>query len=162
MTLTWGVPVHLAEMVFELCCSWKLLQPNHFSFLLFLKILFIYFREGKGGRKIGRERSMCGCLSHAPYRGSGPQPLLGIKPATFWFTSLHSIHWATPVRTSFLFFLLSQSSNLHHALSPDKSLTRLILSSQHICINTECSLTFFSLQGPGKINRDPQQCIFDT
>ena len=29
-------------------------------FFLFLKILFIYFSEGKGGRKRERETSMCG------------------------------------------------------------------------------------------------------
>ena len=39
----------------------------------FLRFLFI-FREGKGGRKRGRETSMCGCLSHAPYWGPGLQP----------------------------------------------------------------------------------------
>ena len=33
---------------------------------------FIYFREGKGGRKRGRETSVCGCLSQAPNRGPGP------------------------------------------------------------------------------------------
>ena len=34
---------------------------------VFLKILFIYFfREGKGGRKRGRETSMWGCLLCAP------------------------------------------------------------------------------------------------
>ena len=34
--------------------------------IFFFKILFFYFsREGKGGRKTGRETSMCGCLSSA-------------------------------------------------------------------------------------------------
>ena len=32
----------------------------------FLKIVFIYFRDGEGVRKKGRETSMCGCLSCAP------------------------------------------------------------------------------------------------
>ena len=41
---------------------------------LFLKILFFYFREGKGVRKRGRETSMCGCLSCAPCWGPGLQP----------------------------------------------------------------------------------------
>ena len=37
-------------------------------FFFCFKILFIYFqREGKGGRKRGRETSMCGCLSCIPY-----------------------------------------------------------------------------------------------
>ena len=34
---------------------------------------------------------MCGCLSHTPYWGPGPQPRhvpqLGIEPATLWFTA---------------------------------------------------------------------------
>ena len=29
----------------------------------------MFFREGKGGRKRGREISVCGCLSHAPPTG---------------------------------------------------------------------------------------------
>ena len=78
-------------------------------FLFFLKILFIYFwREGKWGRKRGREISMCGCLSCVPYWGPGLQPRhvpwLEIKPVTLCFTSLHSIHWATPARVQNIIF----------------------------------------------------------
>ena len=40
----------------------------------FFKILFIYFREGKGGRKKGRETSMYSCLLCAPCWGPGLQP----------------------------------------------------------------------------------------
>ena len=47
--------------------SEKLLQPL-LNALSFLKILFI-FREGKGGRKRGRQTSMCGCLSLEPSTG---------------------------------------------------------------------------------------------
>ena len=50
--------------------SEKLLQPL-LNALSFLKILFI-FREGKGGRKRGRQTSMCGCLSHTPQTGTRP------------------------------------------------------------------------------------------
>ena len=47
----------------------------HFYFILFLKILFSHFqREGKGGRRRGRETSMHGCLLSAPYWGPGSQP----------------------------------------------------------------------------------------
>ena len=66
---------------------------------------FIYFLqiERKGGRKRGRETSMCGCLLHAPYWGPGLHPRhvpwLGIELVTLWFTGWHSIHWATPVST---------------------------------------------------------------
>ena len=45
------------------------LWPWVVLFCFVLKTLFI-FREGKGGRKRGRETSMCGCLSRPP-------PLLG-------------------------------------------------------------------------------------
>ena len=67
------------------------------------KIFYLFiFREGKGGRKKGRETSMCDCPSSTRCRGPGPQPRhvpwLGIKPATLWFTVQRSIHWATPAR----------------------------------------------------------------
>ena len=57
------------------------------SCYLFLKIFKLIFREGKGGRKRGRETSMCGYLSSGPYWGPGPQPRhvpwLGIEPLPF-------------------------------------------------------------------------------
>ena len=57
--------------------------------------LFIYFLEGKGGRKRRRETSVCGCLSHAPYWGPGQQlrhvPWLGLEPSTSCLAGLHSI-----------------------------------------------------------------------
>ena len=82
-------------------------ESNQIFFSVKKKIYF--YREGKGGRKRGRNIDMwetlimdLGCPSHAPNRGPGPQPRhvpwLGIKPATFWFTGRHSIHWATPAR----------------------------------------------------------------
>ena len=49
----------------------KLLSLTHFLCILFYFILFIYFQR-KGGRKRGRETSMCGCLSHVPNWGPGP------------------------------------------------------------------------------------------
>ena len=66
---------------------------------------FIYlFLEGERERNIS-----VGCLLHAPYWGSGPQPSyvpwLGIEPVTLWFIGQHSIHWATPVRAFFCFVL---------------------------------------------------------
>ena len=63
-------------------------QGNTSVFFFFLKkILFIYlFLERGEGREKERETSMCGCFSHAPYWGPGPQPrdvpLLGIEPVT--------------------------------------------------------------------------------
>ena len=44
-----------------------------------LPLTYFYFLEsGKGGRKRGRETSMCGCLSHVPYWGPGYNP--GVCP----------------------------------------------------------------------------------
>ena len=38
-------------------------------------VLFSFFkREREGGGKIGRETSMCGCLSRSPYWGPALQP----------------------------------------------------------------------------------------
>ena len=63
---------------------------------------FIYFLEGKGGKKRGREAPICGCLLHVPHWGPGLQPRhvpwLGIEPAILWFADWHSTHWATHAR----------------------------------------------------------------
>ena len=74
-------------------------SSSHF----FKNIIYLFiFRQGKRGRKRGRETSMCGC-SHTPHNGEpGPQarhvPWLGIEPMTLWFRGWHSIHQATPAR----------------------------------------------------------------
>ena len=69
----------------------------------FLKILFIFREEGKGGRKRGTETSVS-CLLNAPNWEPGLQPRhvpwQGIKLANFWFANWHSLHWATPARAS--------------------------------------------------------------
>ena len=76
-------------------------------------VLFIYSFLKKTlflerGEKRGRETSMCGCLSCAPYWGPGQQPRhapwLGFEPTTPWFTGQCSIHWATPARAEFVLF----------------------------------------------------------
>ena len=77
-------------------------------FLLFFWRFYLFiFREGKGGRKRGKQTSMCGCLSCTPYCGPGPQlrhmPWLGIEPVTLWFTGTCSIHWAAPARAQISF-----------------------------------------------------------
>ena len=62
---------------------YKWLFLDVFLFLLSFKNILLIFRE-RGGREKGRETSMCGCPSHAPYWGPGPQPrhvpCLGIEP----------------------------------------------------------------------------------
>ena len=65
-------------LCFSLMRTENLSQKSRKASLFFvfnLKILFICFqRERKGGRKRGREISVCGCLSCAPYWGLGPPP----------------------------------------------------------------------------------------
>ena len=50
-----------------------------------LPIFIFYFFKNKGGRKRGRETSMCACLLSTPYWGPSPQPRhvpwLGIQPS---------------------------------------------------------------------------------
>ena len=42
-------------------------------FFFFKDFIYLFLDRGEGKER-GREISMCGCLSHAPYWGSGPQP----------------------------------------------------------------------------------------
>ena len=80
---------------------------KHTTFFFKKKILFI---SREGGRKKGKETSVCGCLLCAPYWGPGPQPRhvpwLVIEPVIFWFTGQHSIHWATPAGAKHTIFVL--------------------------------------------------------
>ena len=55
----------------------KLQEDRNVSIFLFFQRLYLFiFRERRreGGRKRDRETSVCGCLSHAPNWGPGPQP----------------------------------------------------------------------------------------
>ena len=72
-----------------------------------LKKYFYLFVERGRRREKKRERNInvweiISCLLQAPNWGPGLQPRcvpwLGIKPVTFQFTGLSSIHWATPAR----------------------------------------------------------------
>ena len=70
-------------------------------FFFFKGFIYLFLETGEGREK-GRETSICGCLSRAPYWGPGPQPKhvpwLGIELVALWFTGEHPIHWATPAR----------------------------------------------------------------
>ena len=66
-----------------------------FYYCFFLRFYLFIFREGKGGRKRGRETpctrdTLIGCLLHTPNRGPGLQPRhvpwLGLEPGTSLFT----------------------------------------------------------------------------
>ena len=70
---------------------------SHWVFFLDFIYLFIE-TEGKGGRKRGRETSMCDCLLFAPYWDLAVRhdSWWGIELATLWFAGWYSIHWVTP------------------------------------------------------------------
>ena len=113
---------------------------QYFTESLFKKYFIYLFLEREEGRKTGREISLCGCLSHAPYWRPGQQPRhvpwLGIKPATLWFTGQHSIHWATPARA--LFFVLIEiylTYNLHWSTKPYRWKESSKSSSSAILLN---------------------------
>lgn len=65
--------------------------------------MFTDFRDRKGGERgrggeTGTERETSnGCLPYPPNWGSNPGT--GIKPATFWYTGLHSNQLSHPART---------------------------------------------------------------
>ena len=79
MQITFSPPYIPTNVLFiSASCLQPLLCSSNGDFcsliLFFLKILFIYFqRKGKGGRKRGRETSVHGCLSHAPYWVPSPK-----------------------------------------------------------------------------------------
>ena len=57
------------------------------NYCFFKDFIYLFFREGKGGKKKGRETSMCGCLLCAPPTGDqagNPDvcPRLGIELVT--------------------------------------------------------------------------------
>ena len=104
-------------------CLYSILGPLYISiglnclyFLLFKDFIYL-FLERRKGREKERERNINVWLPlTGPHQGPGPQPRqvpwLGIEPVTLWFTGWRSIHWATPARAWFVFFL-------HHIL-PNK------------------------------------------
>ena len=81
---------------------------------IFKKRFYLFiFREGKGGRKRGRETSMCGCLSGGAHWGPGPQPRhvpwLGIELATLWFPACVQLTEVHQPGLDFLFLRLCVS-----------------------------------------------------
>ena len=67
-----------------------------FTYFIFTYIfLKRFYSFPKGGRKRGRETSMCGCLSRVPLLGTRPTTqacaLTGNQPATLWFAGRHSV-----------------------------------------------------------------------
>ena len=76
---------------------------------LFLGFIYLFLERGEGREK-ERERNINVWLPlTCPLQGTRPAtqprhvPWLGIEPSTLWFAGWHSIHWATPARTNFLY-----------------------------------------------------------
>ena len=101
--------------------------------LFFLRFYLFIFRER--GRERGRETSMHGCFSHAPYWGPGPQPRhvpwLGIQPATLCFTGAQSTERHQPGQDPTCFLMGNRETCLIFSLEEDIALT--ILDSKQIC-----------------------------
>ena len=79
------------------------------SSLLFFKDFIYLFLERGRKRERGRETSMCGCLSSAPYWAPGPQTRSMCpdreSTVTLWFSVPCSIHWAIPARVITFFII---------------------------------------------------------
>ena len=94
----------------------KIYHVNHF-----LKgFIYLFFREWKGGRKRGRETSMCSCFSCTPHWGPGLQPRrvpwLGIEPETLWVTACDKsteLH-----QPGFILTIFKCTAQWHEAHSP--------------------------------------------
>ena len=84
--LSWAVPVVFSPFVMEITFVSRNVgqlfthTPNSMGGIwqmcnsfFFPRFYLFIFREGKGGRKRGRERPMCGCLSLTPLLGTWPE-----------------------------------------------------------------------------------------
>ena len=107
--ITWPSTVYIVHQCWlkEWMSNWSNELMNEcISTDSFLKrfVYFIFRQRGREGERERERKSMCGCLSHAPYWAPGPKPRhvpgLGIEVATLWFTGQRSFHWATPARAS--------------------------------------------------------------
>ena len=119
MKIQWSTTVCLH--VFSQCLSALAPCWNYLGCFIKRFIYLFIFREGKGGRKRGREtwyvrETMIHCLCHAPNWGPGPQPKyvpwLGIELVTFQFPGRHSCLWATSARTELPGIFLIKDSDL--------------------------------------------------
>ena len=54
--------------------NYTIVHPSHLMNTEYSKEGFYLFIFRERGRERGRETSMHGCFSHAPYWGPGPQP----------------------------------------------------------------------------------------
>ena len=133
----------------ELFNGYKVWGRFFFNQYIFKRFYLFTFRERKGGRKRGRETSMCGCFLSTPYgeRGLQPRhmPWLGIELVTLWFAGCYSILLATPARAC-LFFLLDIGSVLENVSCTFIRIYILLLLGRvfHRCLFDLISLWTFS------------------
>ena len=127
--------------------------------MFFLKILFIFRETGKEGEREGKRHqcvrdTLTGCLSHTPNWGPYPQPShvlwLGNELATVRFTGWRSIHWATPARAVFYWFLKLHTKFIVFAVklvSPPNfpnSPKGIIISHYHISTSNSSLMPYIS------------------
>ena len=61
------------SLIFVLENSYFSQNVIHVNILFIFDFIYLFLDRGEGREK-GRETSMCGCFSRAPYWGPGPQP----------------------------------------------------------------------------------------
>ena len=90
-SFTWFISMHSFSL---------LLLQQLYGYLYFLKdFIYLFLEREEGRRKRGREISVCGCLSRAPYWGPGLKPRL--EP------------WLAVELATLLFAARAQSTELH-------------------------------------------------
>ena len=132
------------------------------------------FREGKGGRKTGREKHQCVVASCTPPTGDlahnpGMSPRLGIEPATLWFTGWHSVHWATAAKANIFNFITfrerrrkgEREGNIY--VREKDWLVALLMHPNHACSLTGISTGNLLACGkmPNQLSHTSQDCLFN-
>ena len=74
----WGTPSYTAHFLFLEGFLFYFLRD--FIYLFICLFIYLFILDRGEGREKGRETSMCGCLSHAPYWGPGLAWNLGMFP----------------------------------------------------------------------------------
>ena len=92
-----------------------------------------------------------GCLSRAVCWGPGLQPSqvpwLGIELVILWFTGQHSVHWATPARTSLKAFWIIRVVSVEECSSLIQNLMQIRCCPHLVILNATATQYTRSLNG---------------
>ena len=108
------MPISSTVVIISLCISnYHVIYLKYMCVCIYICI-YTFFKDFiylflERGRERGRERNINLWLPLT-------LPLLGIKPATLWFTGRHSIPWATPVRANMYINFLKRKIKMHSEL----------------------------------------------